>query len=293
MKNITIHIILCIIRNLTRSAPFLIDILLWKTKLFLKYILRYRSKVIFTNLKRSFGNQYDDKQIQKIQNENYDVLLRYIRETFYIISHDLQTLKSKIKLGESEKWLSFLSVQKSTIVTASHYGNWEMNMVLLPAFIQQRVVAFYKPISDKTVDHIMLKIRSAHGLELHPIEQTARIMTKYKAENVLYIFIGDQSPLNMNGVYWNTFLHQETPWLTGAEKLAKKFNYPVLYLKQVPQSEGTLSYILHFQSITENPDLEAPGAITEKYSRILEKEIINKPAFWLWSHKRWKRAHLK
>lgn len=293
LKNIVIHIILFIIRNLTRTAPFLIYILLWKTEVFLKYILRYRSKVIFTNLKRSFGNQYDDKQIKKIQNEYYHVLIRYIRETLYIISYDLKTLKSKIKLAESDKWLSFLSAQKSTIVTASHYGNWEMNMVMLPAFIQQRVVAFYKPISDKTVDGIMLKIRSAYGLELHPIEQTARIMSKYKAENVLYIFIGDQSPLNMNGVYWNTFLHQDTPWLTGAEKLARKFNYPILYLKQQPQADGILSYILQFQSITEHPELEAPGEITEQYSRILEKEIEGQPAFWLWSHKRWKRAHLK
>ncbi|MBK8052930.1 MAG: lysophospholipid acyltransferase family protein [Saprospiraceae bacterium] len=168
-----------------------------------------------------------------------------------------------------------------------------MNMVLLPCFVSQRVIAFYKPISDTTIDNIMLNIRSAFGLELYPIEQTMRVMNHLKDENILYVFIGDQTPLNMNGVYWNTFLHQATPWLTGAEKLAKKYNLPVLYLQQIPETECNISYTLRFHIITENPDHEASGSITEKYSRILENEIIAKPEYWLWSHKRWKRAHHK
>jgi KDO2-lipid IV(A) lauroyltransferase len=30
------------------------------------------------------------------------------------------------------------------------------------------------------------------------------------------------------------------------------------------------------------------GEITEKHTQILEQDIIKKPEFWLWSHKRWK-----
>ena len=292
LKKNAIHILLFIIRKLTLHLPFFTNILLWKIKIIIKYILKYREDIISENLNKSFGHLYNDIQIREIQNKYYDVLIRYLRETFYIISYDIINLKKRIRIAEPEKWSIFLSAQKSTIVTASHYGNWEMNMVLLPVFVQQKVIAFYKLISDKTMDNIMLKIRSAHGLQLYPIEQTARIMTKYKGENVIYIFIGDQSPLNMNGVYWNKFLNQSTPWLTGAEKLAKKFNYPVLYLKQQPESEPHLSYTLKFELITEKPEEEVSGAITEAYSKILELEIRKEPAYWLWSHKRWKRAHL-
>jgi KDO2-lipid IV(A) lauroyltransferase len=32
------------------------------------------------------------------------------------------------------------------------------------------------------------------------------------------------------------------------------------------------------------------GEITEAHTLLLEKEIIQHPEFWLWSHKRWKRA---
>lgn len=107
-------------------------------------------------------------------------------------------------------------------ITLRKLGN-EYGIIAL--FVSQRVIAFYKPISDTTIDNIMLNIRSAFGLELYPIEQTMRVMNHLKDENILYVFIGDQTPLNMNGVYWNTFLHQATPWLTGAEKLAKNTIY--------------------------------------------------------------------
>jgi len=285
--------VLFFIRLITNRSPFVLKIVLWKTGLILQYILKYRSKVILSNLESSVGFQYSKEQIKNIHKKYYSVLIRYIREVFYIISYDKIRLKSLIKIDNAEKWSNYFQLQKSTIITASHYGNWEMNMVLLPCFVSQRVIAFYKPISDSTIDNIMLKIRSAFGLELYPIEQTMRVMNHLKDENILYVFIGDQTPLNMNGVYWNMFLHQATPWLTGAEKLAKKYNLPVLYLQQIPETETNISYTLRFHIITENPDYEASGSITEKYSRILENEIIAKPEYWLWSHKRWKRAHHK
>ena len=31
------------------------------------------------------------------------------------------------------------------------------------------------------------------------------------------------------------------------------------------------------------------GQITEAHTSKLEKEIVRQPAYWLWSHKRWKR----
>jgi KDO2-lipid IV(A) lauroyltransferase len=274
-----------------KYCPFLLNILLFKIKFGLKYILKYRHKVIINNLKNSFGRQLSEARINEIQNKYYDVLVRYIRESVYIAIRSEIALLSAIKIDDKVQWNDFLNADKSTILLASHYGNWEMNMVLLPKFIKHKVVAFYKPISDKNTDDLMKEIRSAYGLLLYTIDQTARVMELLKNEHVVYVFIGDQSPLNMNGVYWNTFLTQKTPWMTGAEKLAKKYNYPVIYLEQRPNEPTQNGYKLSLHNISSHPTSEKEGMIIQKYSEILEEEIINKPEFWLWSHKRWKRAN--
>ena len=41
--------------------------------------------------------------------------------------------------------------------------------------------------------------------------------------------------------------------------------------------------------IAEKPSKTSWGQITESHTNKLEKEIVAEPAYWLWSHKRWKR----
>ena len=41
--------------------------------------------------------------------------------------------------------------------------------------------------------------------------------------------------------------------------------------------------------ITDTPRETERGFITESFARQVEREIINDPASWLWSHRRWKR----
>jgi KDO2-lipid IV(A) lauroyltransferase len=38
-----------------------------------------------------------------------------------------------------------------------------------------------------------------------------------------------------------------------------------------------------------DPRSTREGEITEKVTQMLEAHIVEKPEFWLWSHKRWKR----
>ncbi|MBL0101752.1 MAG: lysophospholipid acyltransferase family protein [Saprospiraceae bacterium] len=286
--------ILATIRFMVNYLPFTVAVFGWKLKVLLKYILKYRSKVISQNLQNSLQNRYTDKEILEFKNEFYDIMVRYITENLRVAAWPKEKLIARLSLRNKDYWSSYFKEQKSTIIMASHYGNWELNLMMFHHLAGHRAVGFYKPISNKVVDHMMLDIRSKHGLELYPIEQTARVMSRHKSENIIYFFIGDQSPLNMNGVYWNTFLNQQTPWLNGSEKLAVKYNYPVVYIHQIPcGAKETIWYNIELEVISQNPGNEAEGAITEKYSRLLEAQIWNQPPYWLWSHKRWKRAHLK
>ena len=41
---------------------------------------------------------------------------------------------------------------------------------------------------------------------------------------------------------------------------------------------------------SETPKDTAEGEITEMFARYLEQTIRREPAYWLWSHKRWKAS---
>ena len=73
----------------------------------------------------------------------------------------------------------------------------------------------------------------------------------------------------------------------GTEKYAREYNYQVIFAGVNKLKRGY--YEIWFETLTENPQNTAHAEITEKHTRLLEKEILEKPEYYLWTHKRWKR----
>ncbi|MCE2789964.1 MAG: lysophospholipid acyltransferase family protein [Saprospiraceae bacterium] len=264
----------------------------------------YRSSTIEKNLADCPQLDLSLHQITEVKDQYYNVLHRYLMEIMLLAAQKNSLISDWVGMDGEDVWRKWFSNQKSTIITGSHYGNWEIVIPLLPALLKMDVIAFYKPLKQKAMDEWAREIRGRYGLELQPIDQTFRVMSARRHQNIAYVFIGDQSPVNLNGAYWNLFLGRRTPWLTGAEKLAKKFGYPVVYLQQVPvetkqksiqprlqREEGhSPLYRITFHLITDTPATLPDGLVTEHYTRLLEEEILREPKWWLWSHRRWKRA---
>ena len=134
----------------------------------------------------------------------------------------------------------------------------------------------------------MKESRSRYGLRLisaSSVKDVFREENDKKNLNVT-IFGNDQSPANTTKCHWMTFLNQDTPVLFGQEKYAKDYDYPVIYGRINKVKRG--HYTFEMFDLCPEPQKSAPFFITEESARMLEKDIRNKPEFWLWSHKRWK-----
>ena len=101
-------------------------------------------------------------------------------------------------------------------------------------------------------------------------------------------FMADQTPAWRNIHYWTPFLNQDTPVFTGVERIAKQTGFAVVYLDMEKIKRGY--YKATVRLITDNPREEPENNITETYIRAMEKTILRNPAYWLWTHKRWKRT---
>ena len=84
------------------------------------------------------------------------------------------------------------------------------------------------------------------------------------------------------------FLHQPTAVLFGAEMMAHQHDMAVVYYEMRKKSRG--NYEIELKLITDTPSSCSYGEITEKHTRLLEETIRREPAYWIWSHKRWKRT---
>jgi KDO2-lipid IV(A) lauroyltransferase len=76
------------------------------------------------------------------------------------------------------------------------------------------------------------------------------------------------------------------PVHTGAEMLAKKYNYPIIYYRTERVKRGY--YIANVEVITENPRDYTDFEITDMFLSKLKNQIQKEPAYYFWTHNRFK-----
>jgi KDO2-lipid IV(A) lauroyltransferase len=82
---------------------------------------------------------------------------------------------------------------------------------------------------------------------------------------------------------------RETPVFLGTEKLARKLDAAVVFLKIRKIKRGR--YEVEIELICESPEGLPPYEITNRHVRVLEDLIREEPSLWLWSHRRWKHSY--
>ena len=250
------------------------------------HIIRYRKKVVYGNLINAFPDK-DKDEIDKIARKFYKHFCDIIIETLKELHMSEAEMMKRVKYINSELTNKYFNQNRSIIAVVGHYCNWEW----LTGFSLQTPyhgVSLYKPLNNKQFNRVFGAMRSRFGTEMIPMKQALRSVIRKKRENKLTIncYISDQSPVREELDYFTRFLNQDTAVFLGIEKLAIKFNLPVVYFKMKKIKRGY--YEVEIIDITGKPIETAPNEITKKHARLLEETILEEPAYWLWSHRRWK-----
>lgn len=176
---------------------------------------------------------------------------------------------------------------QSVILVGGHYNNWEMLAVGIDMQIPHQSVGLYSKLKNDFFNNAMVSSRGKFGMRLVSTKATARYFSEESAQTTMTIFGADQSPTHNKNVIWTDFLHQETAVAFGTERYAKKYNYPVFFgaINKIKRGYYTLTFTL----LAEKPLETEHGFITVEHTRMLEQQITREPAYWLWTHKRWKR----
>ncbi|MCK4992794.1 MAG: lysophospholipid acyltransferase family protein [Bacteroidales bacterium] len=259
--------------------------------LLMYHVAGYRKKVVYRNLEKAFP-EYDKSEISRIAKLFFhhlsDLMLESAASHFYSESLALK----KITYKNPELLNELYGKGKQVMAVLGHYGNWEY-MSTLGLVIDYPVVAIYKPLRNKYFDKMVQKNRNTFGVITVPMDKIARKLIEYHKSNtpVLTLNLGDQRPRYHQIQYWTKFMGRDTPMFLGTEKLARKLDAAVVFLKIRKLKRGR--YEMEAELICESPKGLKPFEITNRHAAILEDLIREEPAYWLWSHKRWKHSYEK
>jgi len=251
----------------------------------LENVVSYRKDVIMSNLRASFPEK-SEKEIAQIAKAFYQHLSDVLFETLKSLSWSKEDAQARVKYENLEDINRFFNEGKDVLLLLGHFGNWEWFGPSFPMAVPHKAIGIYKPLSNTFFDEKIKQTRGKYGLELVPMKDTNDRMKEQGAKPKMAMFLTDQSPSNPNRCYWTTFLNQETGVQFGAEKFAKVYDMPLVYMSISKPKRGF--YIIKFKTLFENPQETEVGEITVAHTLALETDIIKNPELWLWSHKRWK-----
>jgi KDO2-lipid IV(A) lauroyltransferase len=180
----------------------------------------------------------------------------------------------------------YLVAGQSVMLVTSHLCNWEWLLQGMSVQLGYPLDAAYKPLHDAWAERLMLAIRSRFGARLVPAKDLLADYLKRRAVVRVLAMNADQAPVSTDKRYWTTFLGQDTAFYVGLEQIARATRLPVMYVVMRRSRRGYYEAELH--PLWDGREKLQPHAITERYARACESDVLKSPADWLWSYRRWR-----
>ena len=254
----------------------------------------YRKKLVRRHLAECFPEKSEDER-RKIEREYYHWFCDYIVETLKLLTISKDNLVRRIRFENTDRVKRSFDEGRNVALYLGHYCNWEWVSSIPLHFEDYKDKVFfgqiYHKLENEAMDQVFLKLRGRMGAVSIPMAETLRKVVDIRRQKKHWIigFIADQVPMWNNIHLWLDFLHHDTPVFTGAERISRKFDSDVYYIDVRRERRGY--YVARFVLMAEHASNQPEGELTRSYFSHLEKSIRRQPAFYLWTHNRWKRTH--
>lgn len=251
------------------------------------HLIDYRKKVVFENLRKSFPEKSETER-KKIARQFYHNFCDFLLETvkFGVISEE--KLSKHITINNMELLKTIHASGKSVIYTAGHQFNWEW-LLYLTKLAPAQAVGIYAALANKAFEQVQFEARHRWNMILVPRSNGVLDVIREKgitAHEIGMLLFSDQRPPNPKRPYWTMFLNQETQFFTGADRLSKELNCPLVFIELTKTKRS--HYTFDIQELVSEPNDYQNFEIIEIIANRLEDVIKRHPDNWLWSHKRWK-----
>ena len=242
------------------------------------HIVKYRRKVVEKQLDECFPEKSMQER-RAIERQFYHFFCDYLVEVIKLFSISKKEMMRRMKFVGIEQVREELKDKKFCFLYLGHYCNWEYIASLSYWLPEIHCGQIYHRIYNQAFDELFLKLRGQFGGESILMKDTLRRILTLRNQEL---------PKWENMHHWTTFLNHDTSFFIGAERIAKQVDAALYYVDVERVKRGY--YQVRFRLMTLHPKEFPDYELTDQYARLLEESICRQPAYWLWTHKRWKRT---
>ena len=248
------------------------------------HIIGYRKRVVRQNLREAFPDK-SALELRKIEKEFYRFLCDTIVETVKLLHISDRQLMKRVEIANPEAVTETIDAGRSAALLLGHYGNWEWVQEISRCFPDTSFKSsIYHPLNNKLWDNIYKIIRSRWHSHIIPMKAAPRQLLDKSHQPWICGFIADARPRKTDRDNQVEFLNHLTSFIYGPEIIGDKVGADFFFLEMERIRRG--HYRITFHKLQKEGTRSFPA--TRAFWKEFEQAIKKKPAYWLWSHKRWK-----
>lgn len=248
---------------------------------------RYR-KVALANLRRAYGSEWSEEQIQSVARESFRNLGITLIEFFLRQPRiTAEEVEREVRFEGQEHYEEAFKRGKGVLLITAHYGNWEMMGPRLHR-AGYRVSAVSRTADDPGTEHMIEQIRTRCGLQQIPRKLAARMGLAALRRNEILAILLDQN--TAEGGIFVPFFGYPASTATGPAVFALKTGAAIVPTFCIREADGTHRMKAWPPIYPESTGDRARDVerLTAEITRVIELQIRERPELWFWLHNRWK-----
>lgn len=269
-----------------RTAEYFANLI----SLFLQHIAGYRRKVVLDNLKLVYGDNLpvDKKQLLRSIYRNFTYLWFEVLQAGKL---NFENFNNHFELHNLDILEKAINEKKGVILVSGHFGNFEW-IACLFGRNKWPFAGIAKKQKNKYVDDFIRKTREQNGADVIYTKSAIKDGLKFLKKGGVLGIVGDQDARH-KGVFVN-FLGIPSSTAVGTAIFHLRSGSPVIFIIAIRTRYAHFKIYIEEVRVPANENEgisdEAIHQVTQTYSDILGKWVLEYPEQWFWMHKRWKTA---
>jgi Kdo2-lipid IVA lauroyltransferase/acyltransferase len=248
-------------------------------------VVPYRADMIDASLATAFP-ELDARERRAVRHRYYRGFSQMFAELLKASALGPEEFRRRVRIVNLEEPRALLKRGQSVLLVAAHQCNWEWMLLALSLELGYPLDAAYKPLVNEWAEREMRKLRTRFGSRLVPAQELLPDILRRRGVVRAIAMVADQEPTKAERKYWTRFLNRDTAFYMGPEEITRVTRLPVFFIAIRRRSRGY--YEMEFLPLAPAGKPSSPGALTERYARLVEEQIRAAPPDWPWSHKRWR-----
>jgi KDO2-lipid IV(A) lauroyltransferase len=259
--------------------------------LLLFYLWGSRRKIAIENLRNSLAAKaiIISEPAEKIIRDDFKNLGRSFAEVIKIYYGMSRKIINSVEIEGIENFHHARSKGRGVLFVTGHCGNWELLAIASSAKLAALAIVA-RPLDNAFLNRFIEGARKRYGNSVIYKRGALKSIMQVLKNNGCVGILMDQAVIPEEG-YEMDFL-ERSAWTTKIPALiARKTGASVLpaFIQRI--NNGHRITIHPEIELSRNSDQEdAVKEDTKRFSGFIENYIRNRPAEWLWIHRRWKRA---